>query len=43
LPGWEKYFDDICVTCNGTSRRAVLDMTVQAASERILYGGMKLK
>jgi cell division protein FtsI (penicillin-binding protein 3) len=44
VAGAEKYFDDyLRDPANGTKPLELsLDLTVQAASERILYGGMKL-
>ena len=44
VAGAEKYFDDyLCDPANGNKPLELsIDMTVQAASERILYGGMKL-
>ncbi|MFK7879085.1 peptidoglycan D,D-transpeptidase FtsI family protein [Roseobacter sp.] len=44
VAGVEKYFDDyLRDPANGNSPLALsLDLTVQAAAERVLYGGMKL-
>ena len=43
VAGVEKYFDVSCaIRPNGAPSRVVIDLTVQAAAERVLYGGMKL-
>ncbi|WP_298842353.1 penicillin-binding protein 2 [uncultured Roseobacter sp.] len=42
VAGVEKYFDDYLRDPANDELRLSLDLTVQAAAERVLYGGMKL-